>query len=112
MFVSALVLCLILLLSFLLRSPAKKSANIPPAATAKKIEYVDYNITSLLSNSDSLQKLNALVDNIILLEKSKKQNLNQANNFELQKTITDQGQELKIDVSFTKAYLPTIDDTE
>jgi len=112
MFVSALVLCLILMLSFLLRSPAKKSADIPPSAPVQKIEYIDYNITSLLTNSDSLQKLNALVDNIILLEKSKKQNLNQANNFKLQKTITEQGQELKIDVSFTKAYLPTIDDRE
>ena len=112
MFVSALVLCLILTLSFLLRSPAKKSADIPPSAPVQKIEYIDYNITSLLTNSDSLQKLNALVDNIILLEKSKKQNLNQANNFKLQKTITEQGQELKIDVSFTKAYLPTIDDRE
>jgi hypothetical protein len=112
MFVSALVLCLILMLSFLLRSPAKKSADIPPSAPVQKIEYIDYNITSLLTNSDSLQKLNALVDNIILLEKSKKQNLNQENNFKLQKTITEQGQELKIDVSFTKAYLPTIDDRE
>jgi cbb3-type cytochrome oxidase subunit 3 len=110
MFVSALVLCFILMLSFLLRSPAKKSADIP--APVQKIEYIDYNITSLLTNSDSLQKLNALVDNIILLEKSKKQNLNQENNFKLQKTITEQGQELKIDVSFTKAYLPTIDDRE
>ena len=112
MLVSALVLCLILTLSFLLRSPAKKSADIPPSAPVQKIEYIDYNITSLLTNSDSLQKLNALVDNIILLEKSKKQNLNQENNFKLQKTITEQGQELKIDVSFTKAYLPTIDDRE
>jgi hypothetical protein len=112
MFVSALVLCFILMLSFLLRSPAKKSADIPPSAPVQKIEYIDYNITSLLTNSDSLQKLNALVDNIILLEKSKKQNLNQENNFKLQKTITEQGQELKIDVSFTKAYLPTIDDRE
>ena len=113
MFVSAMLMCLILLLAFWLKSPSKKTSKSQTNPhVVEKIQFVDYNITSLLRNSDSLQKLNILVDNIILLEKSKKQNLNQQNNFKLQKTIIEQGQELKIDVSFTKAYLPTIDDVE
>jgi hypothetical protein len=41
-------------------------------------------------------------------EYSKKQNLNQTNNVILYKSILKQGQALKIDVSFTKAYLPII----
>jgi hypothetical protein len=85
---------------------------IPPQTPVPSVGIGDIqesNVATPLSQpAEVTSLLNALLDNIILLENSKKQNLNQTNNVKLYKSILKQGQALKIDVSFTKAYLPII----
>jgi hypothetical protein len=109
MFIASILLILILFFTLYLKTSSKKSAETEPQTKViEKVQYVDYRINALISQSDSLKLLNALVDNIILLEKTKKQNSGQPNNVELYKKILQQGKALKIDVSFTKEYLPTI----
>jgi hypothetical protein len=107
-FKASILLIIILFIAFFIKISSNKTAEKKPSKVKEKVTYVDYKIKSLLSQSDSLRLLNALLDNIILLENSKKQNLNQTNNVILYKSILKQGQALKIDVSFTKAYLPII----